>query len=91
VIGGKNLNDLAEQVLGKRQRQRLGVEDVGVPEIDQRDLAGQQSRHVLGAPAENPHVKQRVPQIARDVARDSRGQRPRHQHCDSDERQNHNT
>ena len=79
-VDRQDLQRLPEQVLGQRERQRIRMKDVGVPELGPADGAGQQPRHVLGAPAEDPHVEQRVAKVAGDVTADAEDERPGEDH-----------
>ena len=54
------------------------MENVGVPESCAADLPEGDAWHVLGAPAEDPHVEERITEIAGDVASDALRQRPGH-------------
>src|SRR4029077_8872594 len=47
VIDREDLDRLAKQMLRERQRQRLGVEDVRVPEVVRRHLPGGDPWQVL--------------------------------------------
>ena len=61
-IHRKNLNRLPNQMLRIRERQRLRMKDVGVPESVQRtEIAGQESQNVIGVPRENPRVQSESP------------------------------
>ena len=65
-IDGQYLDREREEVLGVGQRERRGVEDVRVPEpVQSAKLARSEAREVIEVPAEDPHVEQRVPEIAR--------------------------
>jgi hypothetical protein len=80
-VDRKDLQHLSEQMLGQCKRERIGMKDVGVPEFGPPDRSGQQARHVLRAPAEDPHIEQRVAEIAGDVATEAEDERPRENDC----------
>jgi hypothetical protein len=64
-------------VLRVRKRQRLGVEDIGVPEIPQRaEIAGEESKQAVGIPREDPRVQQRIAKIPGDVGGQTECERP---------------
>ena len=80
-VDWKDLQHLSEQMLGQRERERIGMKNVGVPEFGPADRSGQQARHVLRAPAEDPHIEQRVAEIAGHVAAEAERERPRENDC----------
>ena len=52
------------------------MKDVGVPELATSPGAGHQPGNVLGAPRQDPHVEQRVAEVARDIAAEAERERP---------------
>jgi hypothetical protein len=75
-VDRQDLQRLAEEVFGKRERQRIRMKDVGVPELGPADRAEQESRDVLRPPRQNPHVEQGVAEIAGHIAAEAGGDGP---------------
>ena len=79
----KDLQHLRHQVLGVGERQRFRVEDVRVEVAAERaEIAAEEPEPVIGAPLQDPAVQHRVAEVPRDVAREARGQGPRHREGD---------
>jgi hypothetical protein len=76
---------LREEVLGVRERQPLGIKDVGIPEVsDGVEIATKESQNAIGIPRENPRVQQRIAEVPRNVASKAGRQWPRK--CDGDDK-----
>jgi hypothetical protein len=57
-------------MLRVRERERLGIKDIGAPEsLQSLEIAGQEAQKVIGVPRESPAIQQRVAEVPRDVAR----------------------
>jgi hypothetical protein len=79
---------LGNQVLGVRQRERGGVEDVAVEERGERvEIAAERAPELLHVPRQDPDVEHRVAEIPGDITTQVPRQRPGHCHTEGEVRQ----
>ena len=74
----ERLQHLRRQMLGVRQGQRLRIEDVAVPVLQQCGrVAAEGTQHLAARPQQHPAVEQRVAGVSGDLAGDDGSERPR--------------
>ena len=76
-VDGEDLQHLRRQMLGVRERQRFGVEDVRVEVAAERaEVPAEEAEPVIGAPLQDPAVQHRIAEVPGDIAGEARREGP---------------